>query len=103
MARVPKLCHHKGTGRGYSTDPATGLEVYHGMYGTVECQQAYDRWLMQLLARRADVASGTPAGADVTVARLITDYLAWAAGYYVKHGKPTTERGTVKQVASVVL
>jgi integrase len=95
---VPSLCRHKASGRGYATDPFTRKEVYFpSPFGSPECQAEYEAWLRGLLARRADVASGAPPGAGITVARLIADYLAFAQGYYRKHGRRTTEVLTLRQ------
>ncbi len=103
MARhLPKLCHHRRSGRAYATDPATRREVYFGFWGTPEAQAAYDRWLAVLLARRAEVPSGTPPGARVGMARLLSDYMTHAEGYYVKHGKPTSEVYNLRSVAALV-
>jgi integrase len=96
--RIPKLCLHKHTGRGFVTDPFTRKEVYFAApHGSPECRAEYEAWLGAFLARRADVASGAPPGADVTVGRLVADYLTFAATYYTKHGRRTTEVLTLRQ------
>lgn len=102
MARhIPKLCRHP-SGRGYTTDPYTSKEVYHGIHGSPECQRAYEVWLATLLTRRAEVPSGAPPGSSVTVARLSADYLIFARGYYQKHGNATTELRGMKNVLEAV-
>ncbi len=100
--RLPKLCHHKRSGRGYVTDPFTRLEVYLGVYDTPECQVAYDRWIVALIARRQEVASGAPPGSRLRVAQLLSDFLDHAENYYRKHGKITSEVRTFREVARVV-
>jgi integrase len=96
--RIPKLCLHRHTGRGYVTDPFDGKEVYFpSPFGSPECQAEYEAWLRGLLARRAEVASGAPPGAGVTVALLVADYLRHAHEYYRKHGRRTTEVLTLRQ------
>ncbi len=100
--KLPKLSHHKASGRGYVTDPFTRLEVYLGTYGSPECQAAYDQWIVQLIARRQEVPSGAPPGSRLTVAGLVSDYLDFAEGYYRKHGEPTSELRSFRQVARVV-
>lgn len=96
--RVPKLCKHKRSGRGYVTDPATGLEVYLGVHGTRECDEAYERWRSEFLAREA-VTPGLPAPGlqSVTIAQLAASYLSHAETYYRKNGRVTTEAGTIRQ------
>lgn len=102
-ARIPKLCRHKSTGRGYVTDPSTKKEHYFSApYGTPECEAEYAAWVKALMERRTVVASGTPAGTSVTVGRLIKDYFAFADGYYVKGGKPTTEIDALEQALKPV-
>ncbi len=59
--RIPKLGKHKGSGRGYVTDPFTGREVYLGVHGTPECQTAYDCWTVELIARRQEKTHGQEA------------------------------------------
>lgn len=101
--RIPKLCRHKATGRGYVTDPFTKKEHYFtAPYGSPECQREYDAWVGQLMARRAAVASGTPPGSSVSVARLILDYMAHARIYYRKDGKVTTEVSALEQALTHV-
>jgi integrase len=99
MARkLPKLCLHRATGRGYVTDPWTKKEHYFpSPYGTAACVAEYQAWAAALEGRRAEVASGAPPGASVTVFRLVADYLEHAGTYYRKHGKRTSEYLTLKQ------
>ncbi len=100
--KLPKLSRHKRSGRGYATDPFTRKEVYFGTYDTPQCQAAYDAWIVQLIGRRAEVSSGAPPGSKVTVAGLLGDYLDYAETWYRKHGKPTSELRTFRQIAQVV-
>ncbi len=95
--RIPKLCHHRPTGRAYVTDQATGREVYLGAWGSAEAQIAYGQWVAALQARRREVPIEVRAGHAPTVSELVAAYLAHADGYYTKHGRPTTEAGTVRQ------
>ncbi len=89
--RIPNLCQH-ARGRAYATDPATGKQVWFGLYGTPEAKAAYDRWVVQLVSRRADVASGTRPNHDgLLLSTLAADYLTFAGKYYVKRGKQTSE------------
>ncbi len=96
--KLPKLCHHKHDGRGYVTDPFTSLEVYLGVYDTPECQAAYDRWIVELIARRQQESSA-PSGNRLSVAGLLSSFLDHAEGYYRKHGKITSEVRAFRDVA----
>jgi integrase len=102
MARIPKLCHHSPSGRGYATDPATRKEVYFGPYGSQECLGNYNAWIVRLTGRRMDVASGTPAGASIYVFQLLEDYLVYADQYYRKHGRHTSEYWSLENVATAL-
>jgi integrase len=97
--RIPKLCHHKSTGRGYVTDPRTKKEEYfRAPHGTVECAAEYQAWVARFAAGQGLVLSlSPPAHEGVTVASLVGDYLAFAAGYYRKHGRRTSEVLTLRQ------
>lgn len=98
---IPKLCHHRPSGRGYVTNPATGKEVYLGEYGTKGCLDKYNRWVVWLQDRRTDVASGTPPGEEVTVFQLTADFMVHAEKWYVKYGKQTSEVLLFRQVLAV--
>lgn len=97
--RIPKLCRHKRSGRAYVTDPATGKEVYLGIYGTQEAEQEYQRWVKRYLARISEVPTGLPPRSQPTIGELVLAYLGWARKYYHKEGKVTTEVNTIEQVS----
>lgn len=102
-SRIPKLCKHKATGRGYVTDPSTKKEHYFAApYGTPECEAEYAAWVKQLMERRAVVASGATAGSSISVAQLIADYMEHARAYYRKDGKETTEVDALKQALTPI-
>ncbi len=100
---IPKLCPHKASGRGYATDPLSKKEVYFGVYGSAECEQAYGRWLLDLLARRREVASGTPPGSKVRLRDLCEDFMAYARARYAKHGKQTSEVGSCRRICDLAV
>lgn len=100
--KLPKLCRHKASNRAYVTDPHTGKEHFLGIWGTVEAQRNYEAWIQTLIARRAEIASGAPAGSAVSVAKLIVDYLAFARSYYLKNGQQTSEVGALQTALRVV-
>lgn len=103
MKRFPSLCTHRRTGRAYATDPATGKQIQFGLAGTKEAEQAYQRWIGSLAARRVDVASGAPPGMTPTISELIADYHAWAKKYYVKRGRTTTEFVLIEKNSDTLL
>ena len=45
--QIPKLCHHKATGR--AVVRLNDVDHYLGMFGTPEAQQAYDRMIAEWL------------------------------------------------------
>ncbi len=85
---VPKYCHHKATGRAYVT--LDGRPVYLGTWNSPESRQFYDRKIAEWLAagRGAVPARGR---ADLGVDEMLVSYLSFAATYYVKHDKPTSQ------------
>jgi integrase len=96
--RIPKLCLHRSTGRGYVTDPYTRKEHYfRAPYGTPGCAVEYQVWVARFAAQQGVAAPQVSPPQDVTVARLVADYLAFAQGYYRKHGRRTTEVLTLRQ------
>lgn len=98
--RVPKLCRHKSSGLAYVTDPATRGEVYMGPCGSAEATQKYHAWLLEFLARAApNILPSSRASVD----RMIEAYLIWADSYYLKRGKPTSERKNLDVITRRVL
>jgi integrase len=96
--RIPKLCLHRSTGRGYVTDPHTRKEHYfRAPHGTAECAVEYQVWVARFAAQQGVAVPQASPPQDVTVARLAADYLAFAATYYTKHGRRTTEVLTLRQ------
>jgi integrase len=96
--RIPKLCLHRSTGRGYVTDPHTRKEHYfRAPHGTAECAVEYQVWVARFAAGRGTAVPPATPAESVTVARLVADYLAFAQGYYRKHDKRTTEVLTLRQ------
>jgi len=95
--RIPKLCLHKSSGRGYVTNPRTHKPIYLGDYGSDECERNYREWVGRWRALGA-------AGVDLskidrggpTVAKLIVAFLAHAKQHYVKDGQETSEVGTFR-------
>lgn len=97
--RIPKLCHHKASGRAYVTDPATKNEVWMGPVGSDEANRNYDEWVREFLARAAPTVAMTAGG---TVDQLLLVYLKHAESYYRKRGKPTSEVRQTKALAGLI-
>lgn len=96
MKRTPKLCHHKGTSRGYSTDPQTKKEIWFGPWGDPKTKQAYLRWVSELLTQ--DVMPRVAPANDPVVADLVNAFIKHAISYYRDPvtGKPTSQLGVIK-------
>ncbi len=91
MARPPKLCRHRSSGRAYVT--VAGRQHYLGAWGTKETKEAYARFLLE-----ARASGGRPSVAKpetMTVAKLCDCYEKHARGYYRKGGLPTSEVAAV--------
>ena len=99
MKRLPKLCHHKRSGRAYITDPATGVEVPLGVYGTPEAEDAYKEWLRLFLLRKP----GEPVPKGPTVADVLENYWEHSRDYYVKGGRPTSELAFTKALIRLLV
>ncbi|OAI53243.1 hypothetical protein AYO44_04215 [Planctomycetaceae bacterium SCGC AG-212-F19] len=99
--RIPSLCLHKATDQ--AVVRLNGKDIYCGVYGTAEAQEKYDRvvaeWL--LIGPQTHPPSATGVLADrsaITVSELVLAY--WTrhvTSYYVKKGKPTSERDNIRQ------
>ena len=97
MKRPPKFCHHKGTDRGYSTDPRTKKEIWFGPWGLAKTRQAYLRWCAELLTDEVMPSMVVPDHEPV-VADLVNAFIKYAVSYYRDPvtGKPTSQLGVVK-------
>ena len=96
MKRTPKFCHHKGTDRGYATDPRTKKEIWFGPWGLASTKQAYLRWVAELLSE--EVTPRVAPANEPVVADLVNAYIKHAVIYYrdPTTGKPTSQLGVVK-------
>lgn len=96
MKRTPKLCHHKGTNRGYSTDPRTKKEIWFGPWGLKKTKQAYLRWVSELLTE--EVAPPAALEHEPVIADLVNAYIKHAVSYYrdPTTGQPTSQLGVIK-------
>jgi integrase len=106
--RVPQLCLHKASGRGYVT--LNGSEHYLGKFGTPECDTAYRSKLMDWMAHRSHIASRTQQfnsnlvqQSPVTINELLAQYLIYASVHYVyTEGLPTRTIEQVKRAVTLV-
>jgi integrase len=93
--RTPSYRHHKPSGQAVVT--VDGRDIYLGRYGTPQSRAEFDRLIAEWLSngrRLPTPASGS--GADLSVNEMALAYLAFADGYYTKHGKPTTEPESIR-------
>lgn len=96
--RIPKYRKHKTSGRAMVT--LSGKDIYLGTYGTEASRQEYDRvvgeWQINGRILKALAES-------ITVAELASQYLKFAATYYVKNGQITDEFDCVKSALKPLL
>ncbi len=98
MARrkgIPSYGHHRPTGQ--ARVRIDGKDHYLGLYGSEESRQAYERLVRKLIADRAavELKARVEIASDLAIHELIASYLEFAKGYYVKHGRETTEYGVI--------
>jgi len=89
--RVPSYRLHKPSGQ--AVVRIDGRDFYLGPWRTPRSRCEYDRIVAEWLALRRRPASSANADrgdAGTTVAGLLSAYLAFAKGYYRRHGVPTT-------------
>lgn len=92
ISAVPKYCHHKASGQAVVTLDAH--DYYLGPHKSKTSLLEYDRLvaLWQANGRRMPGSDE----ADLTVNELAIAYLKFAAGYYVKGGRPTSEIDSIR-------
>jgi hypothetical protein len=91
--RIPKLRHHKSSGRAVAT--FNGRDVYFGTFGSTEAIQNYHRYVAEWEAngRRPSI----PKGSDVTITELAAAYLLYAKDHHRRpDGTPTSRIHNVK-------
>src|SRR4051812_46212383 len=89
--RIPKLSHHKASGRAFVY--LNGLNVYLGKHGSPESVEAYNRTIAEWLARgRQPVHAASAKPAERTVDELLLAFWQHAQTHYRKpDGTPTSE------------
>jgi hypothetical protein len=99
---VPVYRLHKQSGQAVVTlsDAATGRrrDVLLGPHGTSESRQEYARVITEweVSGRCLPSRSAEPSAPDLTVNELCLAYWRHAEAYYVKEGRPTSERHPIK-------
>jgi integrase len=91
-ARIPKLRHHKSSGRAVAT--FNKRDIYFGHYGTSEAAQRYHRYVAEWEAN--DRQPPIPKGDDVTITELAAAFLKHAKTHHRRpDGTPTSRIYTV--------
>lgn len=94
-SRTPSYRLHKPTGQAVVT--LNGRDFYLGQYGSPESKAEYDRLLAEWLCNgRRLPPTHADNHSDLSVNEVLVAYLAFADGYYVKNGKPTTEPASIR-------
>jgi integrase len=92
---VPRYLLHRASGRAYVN--LGGRPVYLGVHGSPQSRALYDRKIAEWLAAgRGFVAK---AASDLSVAELLAAYESFAATYYVKRGRQTSQMDRVRRTA----
>jgi hypothetical protein len=95
--RIPPLLEHKESGQARLW--WRGRYRYLGPIGSAEAARAYAK-AVEAIARTGSLP--LEGGGGVTVAELLLRFLAFAEGYYVKRGRPTSEVYCYRAVARVL-
>lgn len=89
---APKYRKHKPSGQAVVT--LNGRDHYLGPYGSKTSRREYDRLVGEWLARDRQPTVGAADG--LLMAELAARYWTFAAGKYVRNGKPTAEQHHIK-------
>jgi integrase len=84
--KLPSFCKHRATGR--AVVRLSGKDIYLGPYGSAAAKAEYDRLIAEWLANGRQLLRPDD---GLSVAELILAYVHWAATYYLKGGKATSE------------
>lgn len=98
---LPKLCHHKGSNQ--TCVYHHGKPRYLGKWGSQKAKKAYSEFISAILNDRAAEESTEVAPGCLTVNHVILQFLDYAEGYYVKHGRPTDEVRIYKDALKVLV
>ncbi len=95
--RIPKLRHHKASGRGYVQ--LDGRFIYLGNYKDPDTTEAYHRLIAEWLAGKQ---VGVLPGKGLTVVELLAAYMDHAREYYInRDGTPTVELSHLRSVVRI--
>ncbi|AMV26211.1 site-specific tyrosine recombinase XerC [Gemmata sp. SH-PL17] len=93
---VPKLCHHKASGR--AVVRLNSADHYLGVFGTPEAKDAYDRLIAEWLANGRKLARPAAPPALPTVDEVLLAFWHHAERYYrLPSGEPTSEIVAVRK------
>ena len=77
--RIPKLCHHKPSGRAYVR--VDRKCKYLGVWGSPETEAAYNKFVVDFM-RDNEESLPKPKSRGITMRQLTVLYTEWAEGYY---------------------
>ena len=96
--RTPQYRLHKAKGLAVVT--IAGRDVYLGKHGSAASKQKYRKLVAEYLQR--DGVSQQNSQDEITVAEVMTAYLAHAKRYYRKNGQQTREHGHAKEICRAI-
>ncbi len=103
--RPPSYRLHRCSGQAIVT--LNGRDHYLGVYGSPESQATYQRLVGEWLVKKTppllrDPTETDGVRSDLRINELLVAYLDFAAGYYVKNGRPTGELANMKDATKPV-
>lgn len=96
---VPRYCLHKASGQ--ATVSFNGVDHYLGPHGTEVSRNEYDRLIGEYLSSKRN-AGIVNRGFDTSVGDILKAFRDFAADFYLKNGKPTSELFAYKRVIRTV-
>jgi hypothetical protein len=90
--RLPGYLLHKPTGQ--ARVRLDGRDFYLVAYDAPASWERYHRLLAERKSPGAITAA--PSSGDVTITELCAAYMEWAAGYYIKNGRATSQVGVIR-------
>lgn len=94
---VPRLNKH-ATGQAYCRWSMGGriIDRYFGVWGSAEANAGYARFATEWASGQPVQLPKRDPGEKCTFAELVARYLMWAATYYIKNGRKTSEYAAIK-------
>jgi integrase len=92
----PKYRHYKP--RNLAVVRIAGKDHYLGAFGSKESKEAYARLIAQHDGTPMPIAPRN----DLSVTELVARYWEWAAGYYVKNGRPSGHQPKVRHALKLL-